>query len=433
MDLIKFCKDLYRIPRSITGNGVLKTLNYIKEYIPIEIKTIRSGTKVFDWVVPPEWNINYAYIIDLSTNEKVIDLANHNLHIVGYSEPIDEIFSYDELKNNLHYIKERPNAIPYLTSYYYRRWGFCLSYNQFKKLNIKSNYRVVIDSLFNENGNLTYGELYIKGKIDKEIFISSYICHSQMVNNELSGPAVLTSLAKKILNKSNYYSYRFILIPETIGSIAYLSKNLTQLKKNVFAGFNISCVGDNRMWGLVPSRYGNTISDKVAKYVLKKNVSKFKHFTWLDRGSDERQYCSPGVDLPICSITRSKWDEYPEYHTSDDNFKIVKKKYLEDSLEIYLKCIDVLEERKLIFPLVTIKCEPQLGKRGLYHTIKTKNTPKEYRNLKNFISYCDGTNTILDIAELCKIDLRKANSFHEILVENNIVENLSSDNTLIRW
>lgn len=432
MDLIKFCEDLYRIPRSITGNGVLKTLNYIKEYIPLEIKTIRSGTKVFDWVIPPEWNINYAFIIDLSTNEKVIDLANHNLHVVGYSKPIDKIISFHELKKNLHYLEDRPDAIPYITSYYYKRWGFCLSYNQFKKLNTKTKYRVVIDSSFNEDGNLTYGELYIRGKTDKEIFISSYICHSQMVNNELSGPSVLTSLAKKIIKKSNYYSYRFILIPETIGSIAYLSKNLTQLKKNVFAGFNISCVGDNRMWGLVPSRYGNSISDKVAKYVLKNNVSKFKLFTWLDRGSDERQYCSPGVDLPICSITRSKWDEYPEYHTSDDNFDIVKKKFLEESLDIYLKCIDILEKRKLIFPLVKIKCEPQLGKRGLYHTMKTKNTSKEYRNLKNFISYCDGTNTILDIAELCKINIRKANSFHEILVENNLIENLSSDNSLIK-
>ena len=431
MDLIKFCEDLYRIPRSITGQGVLKTLLYIKRYIPLKIKTIKSGTKVFDWVVPPEWNINYAYIIDLSTNEKVIDLANHNLHIIGYSEPIDKILSFDELKKNLYYLENRPDAIPYLTSYYYRRWGFCVSYNQFKKLNTESKYRVVIDSNFNENGNLCYGELYIKGKEAKEIFLSTYVCHSQMVNNELSGPSVLTSLAKEIINKSNNFSYRIIFIPETIGSIAYLSKNLAHLKKNVFAGFNISCVGDNKMWGLVPSRYGNTISDKVAKYVLKNNVSEFKSFTWLDRGSDERQYCSPGVDLPICCITRSKWDEYPEYHTSDDNFELVKKKSLDESLDIYLKCIDVLENRELIFPKVKMNCEPQLGKRGLYHTIKTKNTSRDYRDLKNFISYCDGTNTVLDIAELCKIDLKKADSLHKILVENDIIENLSTNNALI--
>ncbi len=423
MDLIRFCKDLYKFPRSITGKGIKDTLIYIKKIIPIEIKKVKSGTKAFDWIVPPEWNIKSGYIIDLNSNKKIIDFKNHNLHVVSYSEPVNKVMNFNQLEQNLYYIKEIPHAIPYVTSYYSRRWGFCLAYNDFKKINKKSKFKVVIDSVLNDSGELNYGEIYIKGESEKEIFLSTYICHPQMVNNELSGPAVLTHIVKKLLSNNNYFSYRVIFIPETIGSIVYLSKNLDHLKKNVIAGFNVTCVGDNRMWGFVPTRYGNSISDKVALYVLKKYIGDFKKFSWLDRGSDERQFCSPGIDLPICCITRSKWDEYPEYHTSDDNFDLVTNKSLNESLEIYLKCIDVIEKEKILFPIVTVMCEPQLGKRGLQHTIKTSTTSREYRSLKNFISYCDGTNTIDEIAVLVNISREKATSFYNILRENKLVRN----------
>lgn len=421
MNLIKFCEDLYKIPRSLTGRGVVKTLEYIQDIIPIKIKQVKSGTKVFDWTVPPEWNINDAYIIDLNSGLKVVDFKSHNLHLMSYSEPIDEEMNYTKLINNLYYLKDQPDAIPYITSYYSRNWGFCLSFNEFQKLDRNSSFKVFIDSEFNENGNLTYGELLIKGDVEEEIFFSSYVCHPQMANNELSGPCVLTGIAEFLLKKSNYYSYRFVLIPETIGSIVYLNENINLLKKNVKGGFNISCVGDERGWGLIPSRYGNNISDKIGEYILNKKYPNYKKYSWLDRGSDERQYCAPGVDLPISSITRTKYGEYPEYHTSLDNFDVVTDKGLNESLSIYLNCIDLFEKNRF-YPKLNIKCEPQLGKRGLYPNISNKESIESVNDLMNFISYCDGTNSILEISEICKIDFNNSYKYYILLKKNGLIE-----------
>lgn len=421
MNLLKFCKDLYQIPRSLTGKGVVQTLEYIQGIIPLEIKKIKSGTKVFDWTVPPEWNIRDGYVIELSTGKKVIDFKSHNLHVVGYSEPIEDELSFEELEKNLYFLKDQPNAIPYVTSYYSRRWGFCLSFNEFEKLDRNSRFKVFIDSELKEDGNLTYGELIIKGEVDEEIFLSSYVCHPQMVNNELSGPSVLTGIAESLLKKDNYYTYRFVLIPETIGSIAYLSKNLDTLKKNVIGGYNISCVGDERSWGLVPSRYGNNLSDRIAEYTLKKFYPDFIKYSWLERGSDERQYCSPGVDLPISSITRTKFGEYPEYHTSLDNFDVVTEKGLNDSLLLYLKCLDIFEKNKF-YPKVKVFCEPQLGKRGLYPTISTKESGNIVKNMMNFISYCDGSNSILEISEICGIDFEESFGYYMKMKDNGLME-----------
>ena len=421
MNLIEFCKDLYQIPRSLTGKGVVKTLEYIQEIIPLEIKQVKSGTKVFDWTIPPEWNIRDGYVIEVSTGKKVVDFKSHNLHVVGYSEPIEDELSFEELEKNLYYLKDNPNAIPYITSYYSKRWGFCLSFNEFKKLDRNSRFKVLIDSEFIEDGDLTYGELLIKGDVEEEIFFSSYVCHPQMVNNELSGPSVLTGIADYLLKKPNYYSYRFVLIPETIGSIVYLSRNLNTLKKNVKGGYNISCVGDERSWGLVPSRYGNNLSDRIAEHTLKKYYPDFIKYSWLDRGSDERQYCSPGVDLPISSITRTKFGEYPEYHTSLDNFDIVTEKGLSESLSLYLECIKIFEKNRF-YPKVKVFCEPQLGKRGLYPNISTKETGNIVKNMMNFISYCDGTNSILEISEICGIDFDESFGYFMKMKENGLME-----------
>ncbi len=335
IDLLKFCKDIFKFPRSISGQGVRDTLKYIRDYIPIEIKEIDSGEKVFDWEIPPEWNIKSAYVHDINNDIKVIDFKDNTLHVLGYSIPVSKEMGFEELKNHLYYLKGLPEAIPYKTSYYEERWGFCLSYNKFKSIDRNSRFRVVIDSSHDQKGVLNYGELIIKGKSNKEIFISTYICHPQMANNELSGPSVVTGLAASIINENNYYTYRFVFVPETIGSIAYLSKNLKSLKKNVIGGFNITCVGDEKSWGYIPSRYGDNISDKISKHVLNHYVDEYINFSWLDRGSDERQYCAPGINLPICCITRTKWNEYPEYHTSLDNFNIVTAKGLSDSFKIF--------------------------------------------------------------------------------------------------
>ena len=420
MNLLNFCKDLYEIPRSLTGKGVVKTLGYIQNIIPIEIKKVKSGTKVFDWTVPPEWNINDGYVVELSTGKKVIDFKSHNLHVVGYSEPIDDEMSFEELEKNLHFLRDQPDAIPYITSYYSKRWGFCLSFNEFQKLDRDSRYKVFIDSEFKENGDLTYGELIIKGKVKKEIFFSSYVCHPQMVNNELSGPSVLTGIAKYLLKKDNYYTYRFVLIPETIGSITYLSKNLDVLKKNVIGGFNISCVGDERMWGYLPSRNGNTFTDKLVKFVFKDQGIDYKKFCWYqDRGSDERQYCMPGIDLPVVNVTRSKWDEYEEYHTSLDNFDLVTKKGLDESLDFYLKCVEVLENNRK-FKLKVLG-EPQLGKRGLYPTVSDKNTWIKVKNLCNVISMCDGENDLIDICEFLNISFKECDEIIDNLKEGGLI------------
>ncbi len=317
-NIYDFCKDLWPINRSITGNGVRESLKIIQSYLPdLKIKEIKTGTKVFDWIVPQEWNVTNAWI-KCPDGRKICDVNDNNLHLVGYSIPINKLMDFDELNKHLYSLPEQPDAIPYKTSYYEKRWGFCISQNERDTLTT-GKYEVYIDSKLS-NGSLTYGELIIDGKSSKEVFLSTYICHPSMANNEISGPAVTTFLGDWITKlKNKRYSYRIIFVPETIGSIAYLSKNLNEMKKNIFAGFNITCVGDNRMYSYLPSRNGYTISDRIAKHILKNIDPNFKLYKWTDRGSDERQYCSPNIDLPVISMMRSKYGTFKEYHTSLDD------------------------------------------------------------------------------------------------------------------
>jgi len=321
-DMHDMAKDLWPICRSITGNGARETLSYIKRQIPeLAIHSIPSGTKVFDWEIPDEWIIRSAYIKDKS-GKKIIDMMENNLHIVGYSEPIDEWMSLEKLNKYLYSLPDQPNAIPYITSYYERRWGFCLTHIQRQSLK-QGDYHVVIDSEI-KPGVLNYADVVIPGLSKKEVMLSTYICHPSMANNELSGPIVTTMLAKWIASIENpFYTYRIIFIPETIGSIAYLSRHLQYLKDYVVAGYNITCIGDERCYSYLPSRNGKTLSDRAALHALKYVDPNFKIYTWLDRGSDERQYCSPGVDLPIATIMRSKYGKYPEYHTSLDDLSLI--------------------------------------------------------------------------------------------------------------
>ena len=292
--------------------------------------------------LPEEWHVNEAYIID-PEGKKICDFSKNNLHLVGYSSPFRGKMQLNDLQKYLHSLPDQPNAIPYITSYYERKWGFCLTQKQRDDL-IEGQYEVMIDSKIFK-GQLNYGELILPGKSEKEVFLSTYICHPSMANNELSGPTVLTFLAKWLSElKNRNYTFRLIFIPETIGSISYLSKNLEYLKK-VIAGFNISCVGDERSYSYLPSRNGNTISDKVAKHVLKWTDPNYKIYSWLDRGSDERQYCAPGVDLPIASILRTKYGEYPEYHTSLDNLdEVVTPKGLDGGYWILRRAIEALKK-----------------------------------------------------------------------------------------
>jgi aminopeptidase-like protein len=348
-----------------------------------------------------------------SKGNKYCEFKKHNLHVVGYSIPINKKVSKVELFDHLYSRPDLPNAIPYVTSYYTKRWGFCISEEEKNKL-IDDEYNVYIDSSF-KKGKLNYGEVVIKGRSKREIFFSTYLCHPQMANNELSGPVLMSQLIKYVTTlKNRNFTYRFIFIPETIGSIVYLSRNIKKMKKNISAGFVLTCVGDKNEFSFLPSRKGNTLADKVAKKILKDEKLNFKQYTFLDRGSDERQYCSPGVDLPICSIMRSKYGAYREYHTSLDNLNFVSEEGLYSSFLIYQKVILALENNN--YYLLNTKGEPQLGKRDLYPDLGTNNQKKLVENMMNTLTYMDGTNDLIDISNLLNIEFEEVLSIVSMII-----------------
>jgi len=417
--MIKWAKDLFPLNRSLTGEGNRKTIKYFQKLNP-EFKVIkfRSGKKVYDWRIPEEWDIKEAYIQHQS-GRRFAEFKKNNLHLVGYSMPINKFLKKKELLKKIFTQKNQPNAIPYVTSYYDKNWGFCMSENQKKKLP-NGKYKVLIDSKF-KKGNLEVIHSVIKGKTKKEIFFSSYFCHPSMANNELSGPVLLNALMLYI--KSKYkkpqYSYRFVLLPETVGSIAYISKFKSILKKNVICGYVLTCVGDERAYSLVHTPQENSLSDKALKSALY-NKKNFKEYSFKYRGSDERQYCYPGVDLPVCSFSRSKF--YPEYHTDKDNFKVVTEKGLEQSFQVIKNIIDVFENG--LYPKNIYICEPQLGKRNLYTAkISKKDIYKEeLYTRKHILSYADGKRSIFDISNLLKIPLKNIIDEYRILKKNKLLK-----------
>jgi aminopeptidase-like protein len=439
--LIDLGKKLFPICRSITGKGTLKTLKIIKKEIKgLKIKRIKSDSKVFDWKIPKEWNVTEAYVID-KNNKRIIDFKNNNLHLVGYSFPVNTIMEKNEFLKKLHYINKNSDAIPYVTSYYNKYWGFCVNEKQFN--NLKKNYnkqdkfKIFINSQFNKYGFLNYGELLLPGKSKDEILITTYVCHPSMANNELSGPLLSIALAKFYSTKKLNRSLRFIFIPETIGSIAYIKKNYKQLNKILF-GLNLTCVGDNKKYSFLQSKYADTYLDKICLDVYKKLNIKFKKYSFLSRGSDERQFSSPNINIPMVSLMRSKYGTYPEYHTSLDNFKFVNAEGIKNSFKIHKIIIDkLITEKKENFyfgrikknrnirrkkPYCLIKCEPNMGKRGLYHLISKKSIKEETKNLMNFIQYADGSNSLEEIRKLIKIPTVTARKIYNILKKEKIVK-----------
>jgi aminopeptidase-like protein len=418
----KWATELFPLNRSLTGDGVRQTLKYIKLVLPnLEIHEVPSGTRAFDWKVPNEWTIREGYIADLNGN-KLIDHSKNNLHVMGYSASINRIMNKDELEKYLYTIPEIPNAIPYVTSYYSKNFGFCLSDNQKSTLG-NGPFKVVIDSTL-KPGSMTYGELYIPGDSEKEIFFSTYVCHPSMANNELSGPVVAMALAQYLMSlEKRKFSYRFLFTVETIGSIYYISKNLMNMKKNIFAGWVMTCLGDEKNYSYVPSRLGNTMSDKISQQVLQNLSQGFNKYSWLDRGSDERQYCSPGIDLPFSSLMRTKYGEFSEYHTSLDDLNFITPEGLLGGLNMYLNVVEILEKNE--YWKINTLCEPHLSKRGLYPTIGNETVPllSQYRDMWNILSYLDGKHDLKEISDLCKVD------FYQVL---EIIKKLSEANLIIK-
>jgi aminopeptidase-like protein len=414
-----WARDLFPICRSLTGDGVRATLTYIQERLPgLQIFSVPSGTQAFDWTVPDEWAIRDAYVLDES-GTRIIDFKANNLHVVGYSEPVDQYLDLEELNKHLYSLSEQQNAIPYITSYYARRWGFCLTHKQREKLK-PGRYRAVIDSDL-KPGVLNYAELVLPGQGEQEVMLSTYVCHPSMANNELSGPVVTLALARWLMSlEKRRYTYRIVFISETIGSIVYLSRNFEHLKRQVKAGFNITCIGDDRCYSYLPSRAGDTLSDRAALHVLKHIDPEFNRYSWLDRGSDERQYCAPGIDLPIATIMRSKYGEYPEYHTSLDDLSLVTPDGLKGGFSALQQAILAVEHN--VLPQTTALCEPQLGKRGLYPTLSTKESGEQVRAMMNLISYCDGQHELLDIAETIGEPMGKLVDILKPLVAHGLIE-----------
>jgi len=409
---------LFPICRSITGNGFRQSLEMIREILPeIQVFEIPSGTAVYDWTVPKEWNIRGGWIKNLQ-GETIIDFNDCNLHVMGYSVPVHQTISREELLDHIYTQPEQPEWIPYVTSYYKERWGFCMSERQ-KQALTDAEYEVCIDSTL-EDGSLTYGELVLPGETDDEIFFSTYLCHPSMANNELSGPCVQTEIIKYLKSLSHRkYTYRFVFIPETIGSITYLSRNLEVLQQHVKAGFVVSCVGDNRTYSMVSTKYEDTLADRVLNNVLKFHYPDYIRYSFIKRASDERQYGSAGVDLPVCAFCRSKYHEYPEYHTSADNMDLISPEGLSGAYEVLVKVINALENN--YFYQMQCKCEPQLGKRGLYPTVSQKGTKGDARYMQDFIAYADGRNDLIGISNILDIPVDKLIPIKDQLMEHHLL------------
>lgn len=410
--------ELYPICRSITGNGFRATISIIKNHIPIEIHEVPSGTQVFDWTVPREWNIRGAHIAD-SKGERLIDFKKSNLHVVSYSIPIKKKMSLDELKQHLFTLPDYPELIPYRTSYYSENWGFCLSQNQLSELK-DEEYEVCIDSSL-EDGYLTYGEYYIAGRSSEEVLISCHACHPSLCNDNLSGVALTTFLAKYLDPLSLRYSYRFLFIPGTIGAITWLCLNEAQVSR-IKHGLVIACIGDPGKSTYKKSRRGNAEIDKVVAHVLRHSGKDYEIIDFSPYGYDERQFCSPGFNLPVGCLMRTPHGRFPEYHTSADGLDFVQPPYLADSFAKCLSILHVLEHNK---PYVNQnpKCEPQLGKRGLYRAIggQAEGGFDELAMLW-VLNLSDGKHTLLDIAERADLPFDSIQKAANALVEHELLK-----------
>ncbi len=411
--------ELYPLCRSITGDGVRQTLAILRCHIPLEIHEVPSGTRVFDWTVPKEWNIRDAYIKN-ARGDRVIDFQKSNLHVVSYSIPIKKKMPLAELRKHLFSLPDHPDWIPYRTSYYNETWGFCLSHRQLEALP-EGEYEVCVDASLND-GHLTYGEYVIPGESSDEVLISCHVCHPSLCNDNLSGIAVATFLAAHLTQGHKpRYTYRFLFIPGTIGSITWLARNEARVGR-IKHGLVMTCVGDGDRFTYKKSRRGNAEIDRAVTHVLKYSGAAWTVQEFFPYGYDERQYCSPGFDLPVGCLMRSLHGSFPEYHTSADNLDFVRPEYLEESLARYLDVVEVLEHNRTYVNL-NPRCEPQLGKRGLYQAIGgDSEAAKKQLAMLWVLNLSDGRHSLLDIAERAGYDFGTIQSITNTLLRQNLLE-----------
>lgn len=415
-EIYDLIRRLYPICRSITGNGTRETLKIVKEFVPIVISEVPSGTKVFDWTVPKEWNIKDAYIKN-PRGEKIVDFKKLNLHILNYSAPFKGRIQFAKLKEHLFTLPEYPDLIPYLTSYYNENWGFCISHKQYEKLE-DGEYEVMIDSEL-KDGSLVFGELFLKGETEEEILFSTYICHPSLCNDNLSGIAVLAFLAKELMKRRSLrYSYRFLFVPETIGSITWLYLNEKNINK-IKGGLVLTCLGDAGRFTYKKTRQGDSIIDEIAEKTLLDSGDSFEIIDFFPAGSDERQFSSPAFNLAIGSLMRTPYGKFHQYHTSADDLGFVKPECLEDSYKKYLDIIFILENnRTYLNP--NPKCEPQLSRRGIYRVIGSQK--QETPSMLSILNLSDGKNSLLDIAKRTRVNFKDIKKNSDILFEAGLLK-----------
>ena len=420
--LVGLIKELYPICRSITGDGVRETLRIIGQRIALEMREVPSGTKVFDWTVPLEWNVTDAYVMN-GAGQRVIDFQSHNLHLMGYSVPVRKKMTLEELRPHLFSLPAYPEWIPYRTSYYKENWGFCIRHADFERLS-DGEYDVVIDSTLH-SGSLTYGEFYLPGEVSDEILVSCHVCHPSLCNDNLSGIAVAVKLAETLAARSRRYSYRFLFIPGTIGSITWLAQNEETVSR-IRHGLVLTGVGDAGNVTYKKSRQGNTEIDRAMMHILKHSGETHAIIDFSPYGYDERQYCSPGFNLPVGCFMRTPHSQYPEYHSSADNLSLIRPKSLAQS---YTHCLTVFEllEGNRVYVNQNPRCEPQLGRRGLYRAIAGQ---QEYQSrelaLLWVLNMSDGRHALLDIAGRADLPFGQIQSAAEALVEVGLLKEYRS-------
>lgn len=418
--LEKYFDQLWPIPRSITGSGFRKSLDILGELIPTDRYNFQTGDSVFDWTIPKEWEPNEAYFIDPNGKKHAI-FSENNLHLLNYSIPFSGTVSFDVLKDHLYTLPDMPDAIPYLTSYYEDRWGFCISQNELEALP-EGDYQVHIDTQL-IMGSVEVAEAVLEGESEEEILFSTYLCHPSLANNELSGPLVLAFLYELVASiPDRRYTYRFAIVPETIGSICFLKLRGDHLKSNLIAGYQITCIGDPGKFTYKCSRNEGTLTDRVAKTVLQNygdfNLRRFNPAI----GSDERQYCSPGFDLPVGSLMRTMYTEFQEYHTSKDNKDFISFPAMSESVDAYFDIVGLIEANYILKNTV-MNGEPQLGKRGFFRTLGSQiHSPEIDMAMWWILNLADGDNDLIKISERSKINWKTIVLIAKKLLDGGLLE-----------